>query len=310
MASSYKCLTCGASVFGDSFGRRFICSTCEQTETLKQQSELDRQAADRRAEDQIYQFKQQKLLAEEAMWQQRAQADLDRQATVNAIIEASRYSAESGHSAEDVQTYSLSYIHDEWATGTNPHGMKIYFDEDGVYHFIFEHPPYLTPHLQSVFKKGIQEIISHWTPPDQQHLIDHVRLSGEQGRNGFSIPWTVPETGYVVNSIDYYTGLEIDINPLNGIITYKFNKPFRSALLNEAYHIGLENLRHKKNDHNERQERVNLIKDWQQKKDKERRWDFFLKLITATFDIAFAIPWIVWVFILWIGYAIYLSFFG
>jgi DNA-directed RNA polymerase subunit RPC12/RpoP len=294
--SSYKCLNCGATVFGDSFGRRFTCSTCEQTETIKQQSELDRAAADRRAEDQRYQFEQQQRLAEEAMWQQRYQADLDREATVNAIMDAARYSAESGQSAEDVRQYSLTYIHDEWATGSNPHGMQIYFDEDGVYRVTFEKPPYLTPHLQSVFKKGIQETISLWTPPGQQHIQDNVRAAGEQVLNSFYIPWTVPETGYVVKSVDYYTGIEIDLNPVNGMLTYKFNKPFKSTELNNAYHTGLESRRTQLNGHKERQERVDALNEYHRAKNKERLWDLFTTLTVGLWPV-----WLVILIIAWLA---------
>jgi uncharacterized Zn finger protein (UPF0148 family)/nitrate reductase NapE component len=294
--SSYKCLTCGATVFGDSFGRRFICSTCEQTEAIKKQGELDRQAADRRAQEQEYQFEQQQRLIQESMWQQRHQAELNRKATVNAILDAARYSAEAGQSTEDIRQYSLTYIADEWATGSNPHGMTIYFDEDGQYQFMFENPPYLTPHLANVFKKGIQETINQWTPPSSQYIIDNVRSAGEHELANFYIPWTVPETGYAVNSKIFYTNLNADVNPVNGILSYQFTDSFKSAVLNDAYRSGIENLKTRLNGYKERQERLNFIAEQRQKRNKEQAWELFSVLTVGIWPI-----WLIVIFVAWVA---------
>jgi uncharacterized Zn finger protein (UPF0148 family) len=268
--SSYKCLTCGATVFGDSFGRRFICSTCEQTEAIKKQGELDRQAADQRADEQRYQYAQEQQLVREAMYQQQVSAQLDREATVNAILEAAKYSAEAGQSADDVYQYALNYIANEWALGVNPHKLQIYFDEDCRYQYFIKDPPYLMPHLISAFNKGIQETIDQWTPPTIEYFKDNVKNAAENHLGSFYVPWTVPETGYTINSINYSTNLVIDISPIDAEITCRFINPFRSEELNTIYRSGISEYSHHMNTPDNKSERLELVRAWQQTKKKEQ----------------------------------------
>jgi DNA-directed RNA polymerase subunit RPC12/RpoP len=293
--SSYKCLTCGATVFGDSFGRRFICSTCEQTEAIKKQGELDRQAADQRADEQRYQYAQEQHLAREAMYQQQISARLDREATVNAILEAAKYSAEAGQSANDVYQYALNYIANEWASGVNPHKLQIYFDEDCRYQYFIEDPPYLTPHLISAFNKGIQETIDQWTLPTIEYFKDSVNSAGEHGLNCFYVPWAVPETGHQIKSVTYTPNLSINIDPTDGEVTYTFNDVFRSAELNNIYRSGIRKKERNSNSLSDKHERLKIVQDYQKEKKKKE-----LKNLAHYITIEMWPVWLVFLILFWL----------
>lgn len=299
MSLTYKCLTCGITVFGDNFGRRFICNTCEQTETIKKQGQLNRETAEQQTRQQQYQFEEQQRQARESLWQQQLNARLDREATVNAMIESARYSAESNQSTEDAYRYGLNYIHDEWANSSNPHGLKIYFDETYQLRFTVDSPPYLIPHLTAAFNKGIRETLSQWTGPTEEHFKANIRQAGEQCMNYFCVPWSVPETGYQVNSVSYTVNLSTNIDSVDGEITYTFNDVFESAELNNIYRSGVRQTERNLNSSSNKYERLKIFQDYQKEKNKQQTKEK-LRSLAHYLTIEMWPVWVVFLILVWL----------
>jgi DNA-directed RNA polymerase subunit RPC12/RpoP len=239
--SSYKCYTCGATVVGDSFGHRYRCATCEQTEILGKQADASRRAAADQAAQQAEdnrRFQDQQLeLTAAAIKMTALNAALDRATRTKDTLDAARYAVEAHYSADDAYQYGLNYMTTEWLS-TDPHGLSVWFDEAGDYHWSCEDPPYLTPHMMSAFNRGVKQTVSAWTRPDSQYLESCVSGAGQQLMRDFHIPWTVPETGQQVRSVDFHSALEVHVIS-TGYIEYRVNDPFDSPGLNTAFCNGV-----------------------------------------------------------------------
>jgi DNA-directed RNA polymerase subunit RPC12/RpoP len=241
--SSYKCYTCGATVVGDSFGHRYQCATCEQTEILGKQADASRRAASEQAaqlaEDNRRYQDQQLGLAAAAIQVASLNAALDRAARTKDTMNAARLAAEAHHSADDAYQYGLNYISNEW-TDSDPHKLAIWFEENGEYNWSCEDPPYLTPHMMSAFDRGIKDTVKNWTRPSVQYIQAFATAAGEQVMDSFYIPWTVPETGQEITCGDFHSDIKINLT-LTGYVEYRASDPFNSADLNAIFQQGVAN---------------------------------------------------------------------
>jgi DNA-directed RNA polymerase subunit RPC12/RpoP len=239
--SSYKCYTCGATVIGDSFGHRYRCATCEQTEILGKQADASRRAAAeqaaQQAEDNRRYQDQQLGLAAAAIQVASLNAALDRAARTKDAMNAARLTAEAHHSADDAYQYGLNYISNEW-TDSDPHKLVIWFEENGEYNWSCEDPPYLTPHMMSAFDRGIKATVDTWTRPSMQYIEAFVFAAGEQVLDDFYIPWTVPETGQEITCGNFHSDITINLT-LTGYVEYRASDPFNSADLNAVFQQGV-----------------------------------------------------------------------
>jgi DNA-directed RNA polymerase subunit RPC12/RpoP len=236
--SSYKCYTCGATVVGDSFGHRYKCATCEQTEILGKQADASRRAAAQQAEDNRRYQDQQLGLAAAAIQAASLNAALDRAARTKDTMNAARLAAEAHHSADDAYQYGANYIDSEWKD-TDPHQLAIWFEENGEYNWSCEgDPPYLTPHMMSAFNRGIKDTVKNWTRPSVQYIEAFALAAGEQVMDDFYIPWTVPETGQEITCGDFHSNITINLT-LTGYVEYRASDPFDSADLNALFQQGV-----------------------------------------------------------------------
>lgn len=271
--SSYKCYTCGATVTGDSFGHRYRCATCEQTEILGKQADHSRrmaadQAAQQAEDNRMYQ-EQQLSIAATAIKVASLNAALDRAARTKDTLDAARYAAEAHHSADDAYQYGLNYIDNEWKD-TDPHQLAIWFEENGEYHWSCEgDPPYLTPHMMSAFNRGIKTTVDTWTRPSVQYIEAFALAAGEQAMDSFYIPWTVPETGQEITCGDFHSDITIHI-ALDGHVEYRASDPFNSADLNAVFRQGLDKKQSTINTPENIQNMLQLIEQRQQEEKKDK----------------------------------------
>lgn len=290
--SSYKCYTCGATVVGDSFGHRYRCATCEQTEILGKQADASRRAAAeqsaQQAEDNRRYQDQQLGLAAAAIQVASLNAALDRAARTKDTINAARLAAEAHHSADDAYQYGLNYISNEWKD-SDPHKLAIWFEETGEYNWSCEDPPYLTPHMMSAFDRGIKSAVDTWTRPSVQYIEAFVLAAGEQVMDSFYIPWTVPETGQEITAGDFHSDIAIHI-ALNGYVEYRASDPFDSADLNAIFRQGLANKEKAVNTPENIQNMLQLIEQRQQEEKKEKFNKTMIDLWPA---------WLILILIIW-----------
>jgi DNA-directed RNA polymerase subunit RPC12/RpoP len=270
--SSYKCYTCGATVVGDSFGHRYRCATCEQTEILGKQADASRRAAAehaaQQAEDNRRYQDQQLGLAAAAIQVASLNAALDRAARTKDTMNAARLAAEAHHSADDAYQYGLNYISNEW-TDSDPHKLAIWFEENGEYNWNCEDPPYLTPHMMSAFDRGIKVTVDTWTRPSVQYIEAFARAAGEQVMDSFYIPWTVPETGQEITCGDFHSDITINLT-LTGYVEYRASDPFNSADLNAIFQQGVANKEKAVNTPENIQHMLEVIKQGQKQEQKDK----------------------------------------
>ncbi len=290
--SSYKCYTCGATVVGDSFGHRYRCATCEQTEILAKQADASRRAAAeqaaQQAEDNRRYQDQQLGLAAVAIKMTALNATLDRATRTKDTLNAARYAAEAHHSADDAYQYGLNYIVNEWQDA-DPHQLAIWFEENGEYNWSCEDPPYLTPHMTSAFNRGIKATVDTWTKPSVEYIEAFALAAGEQATSNFYISWVVPETGQEITCGDFHSDITINITP-TGYVEYCASDPFNSVNLNAVFRQGLDKKQSTINTPENIQNMLQLIEQNQQEEKKEKFKQTLINLWPA---------WLVLIFIIW-----------
>jgi hypothetical protein len=155
-------------------------------------------------------------------------ADLARkQSRENAIL-----AAESGVSYEDAYTYGLNYL----ASGETTYLLKK-LSEDGVITVSPDkaYRPYKMVHLNQAFDRGLTESAKDIVSPGLDYMKARAFEAGVETQDIFTIKCNTDSdiTNY------YQSNMKRHINIDNGEVSYHWDNPFKSDVLNDVYAEGV-----------------------------------------------------------------------
>jgi hypothetical protein len=231
-----NCNRCGTVMVS---GWTLTCPACLTNEKLQQQNRILSQQAEQQSTQMAMQAEanaeMQKRQHYESLQLAQENAKLARkQAQENAIL-----AAEGGVSYEDAYQCGLHYF--ETTTIGKKSKVDIDLTEEGdFYVFVLRDYPYRMIHLNQAFRRGLEYSIKDVQGPGSEYMESCAYNAGFSLESEFTISSNVAIRGYtpslaVPRTSDLTRELDID----TGLITYKWNHPFKSEKLNQAYADGV-----------------------------------------------------------------------
>ena len=249
MSNQITCYSCGTVFYSNYFSGK--CSTCQQTDRITEQNDRDRRNqqenfAAQQAAAQEAQWRQDRM-HEEQMEQNRAIAALNAlnaERTASAIERQTQAIFETAIKPEDAYRKGFEYIDAEFGL-TNPCNLQLQISEDGVVFGWWDSEPYITPTLNEQFFDGVYYCLDLFPKVDTELLRNHAYLAGRQNADGSLPSRFYLNSGIEINSTSIYTevvdsNFQFDLDEETGLLDMRWNPPFKSDYLNQAFQQGVD----------------------------------------------------------------------
>ena len=184
------CVSCGSTFWTRYWANK--CSTCQQTEKLTQQAELDR--------EQNYNLQQQEMNQQRELGLLNAAAA---QLTALAVERQTRAIFESSISQQHAYNEGYQYIDHNFGFN-NTANLQMHVNENGGIDYTIN-IPYITPTLQSKFKEGLNDKLKAIRTPRFNHMKEYAEYAGKQVAENTLNPYFTLYTGLVINGVEIKT---------------------------------------------------------------------------------------------------------
>jgi hypothetical protein len=211
---------------------QMYCPTCMNRRSLEKQTEQMAENALTQARLQAEQMERSERQSRENARLARETADYNAELARKQAKENARLAAEAGVSYDDAYTYGLNYL----ASGETAYLLKN-LSEDGVITISPDkaYRPYKMVHLNQAFDRGLIESAKDIVSPGLDYMKECAYNAGLALDEAFKITCN---SGFDVRH--YYTSnMKRHINIDTGEISYHWDNPFKSDILNQMYADGV-----------------------------------------------------------------------
>jgi hypothetical protein len=226
------CFGCNIEMHGWQ-STQMYCPTCMNRRSLEKQTELMEENALTQARMQAEQMERSEQQSRENARLARETADYNAELDRKQAKENARLAAESGVSYDDAYTYGLNYL----ASGETAY-LRRNLSEDGV---ITARPevyskPYKMVHLNQAFDRGVKESAKDIVSPGLDYMKERAFEAGVKTQDSFTI--TCNTDSNITNR--YRSNMKRHINIDTGEVSYHWDNPFTSDVLNDVYAEGVD----------------------------------------------------------------------
>lgn len=220
MTQARTCYTCGSTFYSD-YSFSFKCSTCQQTDKLAEQSQLNRKLEAARLEVELIKSNDEKNKI----------AAIERQ--TQAIFETSIKPKEAFNRG-------FNYI-DQELSEDNELNIKFQITEEGEYTFSYDGSKmYITPKLCESFIKGLESKLDSLPKVDFDYLKRSAKSAAKDNARGILSSCFCLYTGLEINGepvfmVPVETNFKSWIDESDGTLCFSYDFPFESQELNDAY---------------------------------------------------------------------------
>lgn len=229
MSESRNCYSCGTTFWSNSWTNK--CSSCQQTEKLAEQAELDRR--------QNYELQQAQLESSRLIAAMNATIA---EQTATAIERQTQAIFETSITQQDAFNRGLNYIDVEFDSD-NPANVSVEMFQNGEFSAKWNHV-YVTPILREKFKEGLSQKVNSFPRVDWDHLDSQAKAAGRQHAEGTLDPYFSLYTGVMLRGVTVYSeaftsDFAKTLDESTGEYKMNWSEPFLYPRLNEKYSEGV-----------------------------------------------------------------------